>query len=99
MRPDLAAVLDIEPRWNRAYDEQTPSHLFLPNSSLLASYDRQFLNVAAREVLNLWTAEAETNHREEDAPGSFMSASDRGIEDEPPVGITPDSVVNGVGEQ
>lgn len=40
-----------ELRFDRPYDEQSPSTLIHPNGSLLCSQDRPFLNVAARLIV------------------------------------------------
>lgn len=44
-----------EHRGQRPYDERDPSTLIMPNGSHVCSYDRAFLNVAARLVLELWS--------------------------------------------
>ena len=50
----FADVLWWEHRPDRAYDEQDASHLHSPNGSLVASFDRSFLNAATREVVKQW---------------------------------------------
>lgn len=47
-----ANVMDIEHRGDRAYDERDPSHLIMPNGTLVASYHRGFLAAACREIFN-----------------------------------------------
>lgn len=50
--------VEAEVRSDRGvYDEETPSHLFLPNGTIVASFHRGFLGAAARYVLDLWRAE------------------------------------------
>lgn len=51
---ELLALLHFcEHRGDRSYDEQDASHLRHPNGSLIASYDRDFLAAATREVIQL----------------------------------------------
>lgn len=56
---DVETLL-LEHRYNRPYDEQTPSTLIHPNGTLACSYDRPLLNAMAREVLAAYDAERET---------------------------------------
>lgn len=53
--PDIIATL--EHRGDRAYDEQDASHLIMPSGTLVASYDRQFLGAAGREIIRLHRTE------------------------------------------
>lgn len=46
-----------EHRADRAYDEQDPSGLFMPNGSLVCSFNRAFLAAAARAVIALHLSE------------------------------------------
>lgn len=52
-RRAFASVDWWEHRADRAYDEQDPSGLIMPDGSIVASFDRAFLVAATREVVRL----------------------------------------------
>lgn len=54
----LSLVHFCEHRGDRSYDEQDSSHLYHPNGSLIASYDRDFLAAATREVMDMHVHQA-----------------------------------------
>ncbi len=48
---------EVEVRFDKPYDEQTPSHIVHWNGSLIASWDRPFLAAATRAVLEHYEQE------------------------------------------
>lgn len=46
--------LIAERRYEKEYDEQSPSSLLLPNNTKCSSLSRTFNNAASAEVLRLW---------------------------------------------
>ncbi len=51
-------VAALEHRPTRPYDETDASHLYLTNGTQVASFDRDFLGAALREVYAQWRARA-----------------------------------------
>lgn len=55
--------LEESGRWDRSYDEQSPSTILHPNGSRICSYDRPFIAAAMREVLRLYEWKARHDGR------------------------------------